>query len=476
MFRGFESHGLRQWSSVHHFGVESITRKKSNLRRFINWLITMPTAVVLLPIQGLSILAWWAAGSYFKLDVYSSRIFPGEDGWCNPPVEGLGVHCWGDYYYPMYLLSQENPFSGELVNSYPAAALFPFVIFRALTQFSGIPYMGLLTYLTLMTLAIAYSVWFATKGQSLETRVLLFSTLVFFSPGVLAVIDRGNSTGFLVGILVWLFASLRNSKHNQSVLALALMSVVKPHFGLLTVAFILGGKVKLGVQGMLLGVLLNVFAFLALWPSSFPGNLWSWFTGFLGYQDYGSVAAPWPQNISFSQAIYSLFYGLDIIAMGALQPTLTIIENYQSLWGSFILVLVFTMIAFQRKNITPGQMIVLATSAISMTSAISFYYYIALAIPFILILTSESRENQKAAQTSGTSTLGVNFHLWAASALTLVQIPIPGLVYGDKILGSGVLVGGVWIVSYVLVFVTLHRRNSPRRPALPEKRPAPEFG
>jgi hypothetical protein len=450
-------------------GAESVTRKKSNLRRFINWLITLPTVTVLLPIQGFSILAWWAAGSYFKLDVYSSRIFPGEDGWCNPLLEGLGVHCWGDYYYLMFLLSQENPYSGELVNPYPAAALSPFIFFRALTQFSGIPYLGLLTYLTLMTLTIAYSVWFATKGLPLENRVLLFSTLVFLSPGVLAVIDRGNSTGFLVAILVWLFTSLRNSKHNQSVWALALMSVVKPHFGLLTLAFILGGKVKLGVQGMLLGILLNALAFLILWPSSFPGTLWTWFTGFLGYQDYGSVAAPWPQNISFSQAIYSLFYGLDLISTGALQPTLTVIGNYQSLWGPLILVLVFSLIAFHRKNITPGQMVVLATSAISMTSAISFYYYIALAIPFILILTFESRENQTTPQVGDTSALGVNFFLWAASTLTLVQIPIPGLVYGDKILGSGALVGGVWIVSYALVFVKLFRRNYLRRPALPEK-------
>jgi hypothetical protein len=448
---------------------KSIRRKRSLLRTFRNWLASLPTVAILLPIQGLSIFAWWVAGSYFKLDVYSSRIFPGEDGWCNSPVEGLGVHCWGDYYYPLYLLSQEDPFSGELVNPYPAAALSPFMIFQAITQFSGIPGLGLLTYLMLMTLTIVYSVWFATKGQSLENRVFLFSTLVFFTPAVLAVIDRGNSTGFLVSLLIWLFHSLRSAKHNQTVWALALMSVVKPHFGLLTLALVLGGKPRLGLQGMLLGIFLNLFSFFALWPRTFPGNLWSWFTGFLGFQDYGSVAAPWPQNISFSQSIYSLFYGIDLIAAGSLHTTLTLIESYQSLWGPLILILVYLLIALRWKNMSTGQMLVLATSAISMTSAISYYYYIVLSIPFILMLTSESRENQKPAEVVDRSVLGVNFFLWSASALTLVQAPIPGLVYGDKILGSGVLVGGFWIVSYILIAFKLFRKNNLLRPAPTKK-------
>jgi hypothetical protein len=439
------------------------------LRSLRNWLASLPTAAVLLPIQGLSVFAWWAAGSYFKLDVYSSRIFPGQDGWCNSALEGIGVHCWGDYYYPLYLLSQENPFSGELGNPYPAAALSPFMIFHGLTQFSGLPGLGLFTYLTLMGITIAYSVWFATKGQPFENRLLLFSTLVFLSPAVLAVFDRGNSIGFLVPLLIWLFDSLRRGKHKHSVWALALMSVIKPHFGLVALALILGGKPRLGIQGMLLGVFLNTFAFLALWPSSFPGNIWSWFTEFLGFQDYGSVAAPWPQNISFSQSIYSLFYGIDLILGGALQTTLTVIESFQSMWGPLILAFVLSLIALRWKNMSTGQILVLATSAISMTSAISFYYYIVLAIPFTLILTSEAQENQKPPQVGDRSVPGVNFFLWAASVLTLVQFPIPGLVYGDKILGSGVLVGGFWIVSYFLSALKLFRGDSLSRPTQPKK-------
>jgi hypothetical protein len=220
---------------------------------------------------------------------------------------------------------------------------------------------------------------------------------------------------------------------------------------------------------MMLGMFLNLFSFFALWPGTFPGHLGSWFTEFLGFQDYGSVAAPWPQNISFSQSIYSLFYGFDLIAAGAVQTTLTLIESYQSLWGPLILVLVFSLIALQWKKLSTGQMLVLATSAISMTSAISYYYYIVLAIPYIVMLTSESREDQKQPQVRGGSVFGVSFFLWAASALTLVQIPIPGLVYGDKILGSGVLVGAFWIVSYILIAFKLFRRNSLLRLDPPKK-------
>ena len=441
------------------------------MKKLRTWIHSLPTLTVLVPIQGVSIFAWWVAGSYFNFDVYASRIFPGYDGWCNPAKEGLGIHCWGDYYYPLFLIDEQNPFSGEFPNPYPAAALTPFLFFRLLTQFSGLPSLGLFTYLAVMAASIAYSVWFATKGVSFERRILLFSALVLLSPAVLAVLDRGNSVGFLVPILIWLFTCMRNGNQRQAVWALAIMSVIKPHFGLMTLALILAGRFRIGFKAMALGISLNIGAFLVFWARDFPDNFITWLGNFISYQEYGSVAVPWPQNVSFSQAIYSLFFGLDIIFPGALQPTLQLIEKNQGVWGPLVLLLVFALLALYGKKLTTGQILILATSAISMTSAISFYYYIVLAVPFLLILFIESRDGAEllgagpeAFVSNAAVKLWTQAYLWVASILTLVQFPVPGLVHEDKILGSGSLIGGVWIICYLVLLFSLMREGRIRAP------------
>jgi hypothetical protein len=434
---------------------------KNDVRpKFLDFATKRPTVAVLALIQGISIFFWWVAGSYLGFDVYSSRIFLGADGFCDPSSQGLGVHCWSDYYTVVHAAESTNPFFGEQPSLYPAASLMPFMFFNWLTEISGILWLGLASYLFSMSALISYSVWAATKGQSFERRILIFSVLVLLSPAVLVVLDRGNSTGFLIPILIWLFSSVKNQNSNQTITSLALLSAIKPHYGLVALAFILAGRIKIGSKALGLGLTINILPFFVFWPRDFPNNLINWANTLLGYQEYGFITGLWPQNISFSQSIYLVSYILDVASGGLLQPVVSFIESRQGFWGPLVLLFILGLIFTFRKKLTLLQTSILVISAVSMTSAISYYYYIVVAIPFLLSLDKDSYSDAgnkfERTKTYAFRTNRINFALWVSSILTLVQLPVLGIAQdGEQIITTAVFTGGVWITCYVYILAVL---------------------
>jgi len=438
------------------------------------WLMSFPTVPLLIFIQGVSALLWWIAGSYFGMDTYSSRSLSGNDGWCDPSIQGLGVHCWGDYYYPIFLLSIANPFSGEFVNPYPAAGLLPFLLFRSLGDFAALPALGLGLYLSLMVGTIAWSVWKATVGTQFNARVGLFSALTLFSPPVVMALDRGNSVGFLIPLLIWFFASLRKDHPAHLIASLVLMSMIKPHFVLLALALMFSGRIRVGVQSALLSLVANTVSFTIFWWNQFPENLIQWAFGVISYQDYATVAKPYLPNISFSQSIYAWFYGLDQVGVAGLAPVLDGIESHQGMWGIGIFALVLLMILLFRDTLSRAHIAVLMLSVISMLSATTYFYYALFAVPTLLALMREredSSEQFMAVTQRGITGVGqqIAFVMWLASICTLVQLPIFGVSLDTQILTTGTLVGGVWIFSYTAIAIILirnQRANANMRRAL----------
>jgi len=430
--------------------------------RIMHFLVRRPTVAVLLPIQGISIFLWWVAGSYLGFDLFSSRIFWSADGYCDPSTQGLGVHCFSDYYAVVNVLESGSPHSEFEPTPYPAAALVPFMFFKWLTDMTGVLWLGLAAYLVSLATLISYSVWVATRGESFERRVIFFSALVLLSPAVIVTLDRGNSAGFLVPILIWLFSAIQNQKSSQTIISLALLSFIKPHYGVVAIAFILAGRVKVGSRALGLGLILNLLPFLVFWPREFPNNFFTWANTVLGYQDYGSVTGLWPQNISFAQSIYLWFYGLDLASGGQLQQVIEVIESGQGLWGPMVLLFVLALIFAFRKKLSMTQISIIIASAVSMTSAISYYYYIVVAIPFLLSLRKEAQPGaDSSSQVTKNSNQDfrntrINFALWFASILTLVQFPVLGISQeGGQIITTAALIGGVWITCYVYILIVL---------------------
>jgi hypothetical protein len=170
-----------------------------------------------------------------------------------------------------------------------------------------------------------------------------------------------------------------------------------------------------------------------------------------------------------------LFYSLHVATGGQLQPALNVIESNQGLWGFLVLLLVIALVFLLRKKLTITQVSIIVVSAISMTSAISYYYYAVVAIPFLLILHQESKSilvSDKEFSTNDSQDLRdrrINIALWLASVLTLVQLPI--LIAQESVytITTAPFIGGVWITCYLYIFYVLVR-SSDKSKKLQEKK------
>jgi hypothetical protein len=332
------------------------------------------------------------------------------------------------------------------------------LIAHFLGSITGLAQAGLVIFLGTMTLLIGWSVWAATKGMALEPRLILFSTLTLFSPPLINALDRGNSVGFIIPLLVWLYSSLRNQSENQGVLAVVLLTVIKPHFAILLFIYLLRGQFKALVKGILLGGTIHVLGFLVVAGDRFPINIYDSLVRIVSYQNLSSVETGWPQNISFAQSLYSLAY----FFRGEQNSTIImdLLAINQGLIGPIILLTVLLIISIFRSTLTNDQIAICLTSLIVMTSSVSYYYYAIFAIPGLLVVTQMKQESVEAINSSysehTTTSKRIHLILWSALVLTLVQLPMYQLDSNDVISATTAnLVGGVWIGAYILIFAVL---------------------
>ncbi len=446
-------------------------RDKSAWAAFRAWISSTPSGPVLILIQGFSAWLWWITSSYFEVDLFASRSFEGADAWCDPDSQGLGIHCWGDYYYPIFLMALENPFDAgpTYLNPYPAAALMPFMFFDGVGRILGLPGLGVGLYLAFMLLGVFWSIWFGTRGLPVGERLVLFSTLSFLSPPVIMVFDRGNSVGFLVPILVWYFSSIHSGRWMQAALSVSLMSVIKPHFALVALALWVSGRTKVAFASLLLASVINILPFLVFWGRDFPQNIIQWGVSLISFQDWSSVENPIPPNTSFAQGIYSLIFLVGQIApIQEIEQILSEISGTQGLWGFVVLAVALGIVIAFRRSLSLNQISIILISSISLVSATTYYYYGVFAVPFILALTtlgsrSLDSGDKSRSQIHGVEIKSVSFVLWMASIGTMIQIPVFGLLEGDQIVTSSTFVGFWWILAYILIFGLLIRTFASRR-------------
>jgi hypothetical protein len=218
------------------------------------------------------------------------------------------------------------------------------------------------------------------------------------------------------------------------------------------------GDFKTFVKGALFGGTIHVLAFLVVAGYRFPINIYDWFSRFISYQDYTSVANGWPQNISFAQGLYS--FATLIPSQFRSESFLRDLEGQQGLIGPLVLFVILFLTAVYRRSLTDVQVAIILASLVAMTSSTSWYYYAIFSIPALLAITQMSNNakspNLDAKSEKSLAATKINFVLWAVLVLTLIQLPMYQLA-SDKliIVTTANLVGGFWIIAYVLIFGVL---------------------
>ena len=236
---------------------------------------------------------------YSSIEAVSYRM---NDGWCDPQKDGIGVHCFGDFYYPLTFVGNENPWS-EIVNPYPPISLAIYKPFEWLSNVTA-PRISLSLFLICLVISLLFPIFhmrFVTKEISTHSFVIMALVTLTCAPALMS-LDRGNNQLFMIPPLYMFFRAILLNKEKQ-VLVFGLICVcIKPQFIVLGFLVFCSFGLKKTVKWLLTSGIIYAISF-TLYLGSFPANILDWVQQALNFQEYAGRGILMPVNVSISSDI-----------------------------------------------------------------------------------------------------------------------------------------------------------------------------
>jgi hypothetical protein len=312
-----------------------------------------------------------------------------RDGWCNLETEGIGIHCFGDFYAPITVAGDTNPWSNDLNLAYTPLNFSYFRIVSSPLVASLGSHSALLINLlaTLICLSIpGVFIWRnQQRFQSISGPWVLLLSLS--SAPSLMLIDRGSSSFLLFPLVFFFYRAIVEDNYKQATLTLLVMALWKPQ----TVILVVGIWIYMGIRPFLKTLLLIassfVFSFI-LYPKNYFENFITWLNNSAEYQSY--VPIPTPGNYSFINFVGFVWGGMKIVAgtttdlQDAFRPPLAPI--FVSSFSAAFAILVIGLLVHSRKRITKSQFTLISSIYLLTIPGTSFGYYLTLMlIPLFVI-------------------------------------------------------------------------------------------
>jgi hypothetical protein len=248
--------------------------------------------------------------SYLKYTSIESISWKLNDGWCNPQSQGIGIHCFGDFYFPLTFANQIDPWYGY--NPYPPLSVLVFRPFSWLDQLS-FSRLALILFIATLVFALIFPVFhlkFVAKEISYKTFSTLFIVSLLCAPAI-ATIDRGNNLLILIPFLYLFFRSWLLDNNSRTMIYGLICVGLRPQFIILTVIIFQSVGLRKTIKWLISIAALYLVSFM-LYPQSFPMNIVHWVQRLLSYPDYAERGALMPVNISLSSDIDVVLAALGI--------------------------------------------------------------------------------------------------------------------------------------------------------------------
>jgi hypothetical protein len=328
--------------------------------------------------------------SYFQINLTEALIFNVNDGWCNSSTQGIGAHCFGDFYTFMQS-SLTSPWV-EGSTAYPPFPILFFKVIKSLFIFSNSSHLALFIYLGMLTAALMFPVvhLYATRRMtSIRTCAVMVAILFTLAP-TLMVLDRGNNIGFAVPLIYLCYLSTMRDDHKGFLIATTLLCMWKPQLGVLSMYFIFNRKFKwffFWLVSTLTGYLVS-FRFFGYWDIS--SNLKAFIRNLSGYEGYVAIPGYFPSNWSFANFVSVVIDlpGLfdDVQTIGLSGPGNLSSTSITFISGSFLII---SLIVIQLRARTLNNLTILTLLCILAVStpSVTFSYYLAVLIPFLVIIS-----------------------------------------------------------------------------------------
>lgn len=438
----------------------------------------------------------------YSVDLLSSLLYYPNDCWGDWGIN-IGRHCFSDYAvivvsgmrpnpwaYPFFLPPDYQP---EMI-LYPAAGLIPHLLFGLPAEWFGAPRLGLIGYLFALTIAvISPALWAARGARGLE-RVVVFVTLGAAAIPAWAVIDRGNSAGFVVPIALVFFVALSRHRWGLAAIMVVLAAMVKPQFAVLAVALLAARQWRLSGLALAGVVISNIAAYL-LWPKDFPATITQSFRNMMTYNSFGALLDA--HNVSFGKAVLMIPDGIKASHMGGKIPD-GFLAGPRSMIGYAVLALVVVSVLALGRRIPPVMVGIVLLSTATLCAPYTSFYYLVFVLPVAGLIVRDpdgppgaGMFDQLATHGDRRRAVGICVSLAAALSISQVAVPIQQLhvpIFGQLgargVIGTTAIVPTtvpvapiLWLVACVVIIVSYGRRPAHSHGSDPDKaRESPQDG
>ena len=304
-------------------------------------------------------------GSYYDQPITQALSYEVDDLNCDTLTQGFGRHCFSDYQIPNIYLDEPNLWE-EM--QYSPTALIPHIVANESSKLIG-ERAALLTYLFILASAVMVPSIVVVRKTWLHTRSVLPLLLIGVAtiPFVFT-IDRGNSVGFVVPLLMIVAFRLREKADWTVTVAIIGAAAIRPQFALLAIGLIAFGQFKQVSIAAVGSVLINVAPFLLI-RGDRTENISNWLGNVFDYQNYSSFGEIYPVKLSLVQALYNVFDFTN-------NPNNADFVVQQMTFVSLVALLVIcTTVFVYRKRMSRPHAVVISLIAPTLLTSSSFGYY-----------------------------------------------------------------------------------------------------
>ncbi|MGO9100842.1 glycosyltransferase family 87 protein [Mycobacterium sp.] len=443
---------------------------------------------------------------YYSIDVLSSLVSVPEDCFLDWGAQ-IGRHCFSDYGWSLGLGMEPNPWGQPYplllpwynyqpqANGYPAAAILTPTLFGLFGRWLHAPQLGLLAYVLVLTVAcLIPAIWAARGARGLE-RVVVFVALGAAAIPAWMTIDRGNSVGFVVPILLVFLVALRRRRWGLVAIMVVLAALVKPQFAVLGVALLAARQWRLSGLAVV-GVLISNLAAYLLWPRDFPKTIAQSGRNML---EFGSLVSS--SSFQSRADVYNVAFGKGLLLIpDAIKTRATggipdgFLAGPRSMIGSIVLVVVVVSILVLGRRIPPVMAGIALLATASLFPAVSARYYLVFVLPVAALLARDPDGGPGSGLFDRLETIGgrrraVGFCVSLAAALTIAQIALPGAppiyapiagqmgavgIIGHRMLAVTTvgLAPLLWLIACAVIIISYARKPAPAPPS--DRRPDQE--
>jgi hypothetical protein len=436
----------------------------------------------ILLVSAVSAATAYVLTQYFAVDVLSSLTNTPEDCDGNWGLN-IGRHCFSDYAMVVGAATRPNPWEpysmfprpAPLRIGYTAAGMLPQLLFGPPAKWLGGPRLGLIGYQLALTIAVlSPAVWAARGARGLE-RVVVFVALGAAAIPAWAMIDRGNSGGFVVPIALVFLVALCRRRWGLVAIMVVLAALVKPQFAVLAIALFAARQWRLGGLAVAGVGISNIAAYL-VWPQDFPQTITQSIHN-LFFEDNSSYAMLTTlRNVSFGRALLLIPDRVERFQTGKLPDGF--LAGPRSLAGYAILVLVVVSVLSLGRRLPPVMVGIVLLATATLFPPLVMMYYLVFVLPVAALVVRDPDGppgvgifDKLATQGGRRRAVGVCVSL--ATALAIAQIALPGPVFHAAIPGqmatrglvdtTALLAPFLWMIACAVIVFSYARRPIPSR-------------